>query len=1024
MFDNTGASWYLTDNLTKHPAGSKVFKFGLDINTNNCYIEFPLDIITSNLIGSGLNIYYTTTLGLEGNIKQGIVNKFLSNYAVSTDDNTDTVPVNDYIVISNSIMSGGQNPETLEEAYRNYKKLIGTYNTLVTRRDYENAIYNLEENSNNIVSNDFITDRTSDINYSQKVIVGSLNNSYTKNFVKKVDNNDVLNSYDIVLYLLQSPSNIQTVEDYNKSFVPELEDETKQLINNKLDSYKSVQHSLYYITDIGELTSQPNKLYLNINNICKLTGTLTTYYKISDTEASDIQDNVIKALVQNYNSRAIDFGNELDYNDLINTIKSADDRIRNISLNTPSYEPTLQYFNNGTNSVESISLYKNENTNINNETIAKMVLSGNVQLFQFQKDFQYDFGQINGDIVNNVAKITTENSIDVGTTAKTLDTNDFIQIITPSLVAGETYSSSVKYASNFTITSENLIDGDMYQLKPNNKLKLIYVDNSVVKSITLKDGQLLKLVGITSMQKVDWADDSPKWEDNTSYKGKLTAGQSIEVLKPSQITIKTNTPYYVISNKKSTDSTQYIIELNANIPYILEDGEYFLYTNSTLDGLVILGSGTTLVSETTTILRSSIVSIDDVLTTEVTDAQTKWNLLPNDILAQENTVVNLTTGDSIKLLSSTAADKVRCENRFKNIKVSNNVTGVEYQFSSEKTPKTISIITIPNYDYKVQIRSNMLLVGNSVVYQKLYGSQKVTLIDKDGNNYVSQADECLLYSYPINLTGGFDIDARVLNATTGQYEVKLDVYTFELSNTNIPSRSEDTDNSIKIDKDNLTSGSITLPFTFNETVSPETADPDSDKYSYYLLPIYANVIKGDTIKITASNGMKIATTIDLSDSLTTYPLGASTTSISVSKVLILINDTNAPQNDLIITFSTTNAEISKDTNIKLGYIKQISKLNTEEIDSENIAGNYYKYSLEANYTNIIDIMNGLNDYQGQGLPGHENFYVYYEVPSSNKVLQPVSGEAYFNPNHVYNKCTIAKIDFKNSSVKVNSSSIK
>jgi hypothetical protein len=36
----------------------------------------------------------------------------------------------------------GTDPEDLDSAYRNYKKTIGTFETLVTARDYQNAIYN------------------------------------------------------------------------------------------------------------------------------------------------------------------------------------------------------------------------------------------------------------------------------------------------------------------------------------------------------------------------------------------------------------------------------------------------------------------------------------------------------------------------------------------------------------------------------------------------------------------------------------------------------------------------------------------------------------------------------------------------------------------------------------------------------------------------------------------------------------------------------------------------------------------
>ena len=1021
VLDNTGASWFLTDNLTKHPAGSKVFKFGLDINTNSCYIEFPSDIVTSDLIGSGLNVYYTSTLGADGNIKQGIINKFLSSYSVKNDDDTDTVPVNDYLIVSNSVMSGGQNPESLEEAYRNYKKLIGTYDTLVTRRDYENAIYKLENNNTPIVSNSVITDKTCDHNFSQKVVVGSLDNTYTKNFIKENNNKELLNSYDVILYLLNYPTNIQTVEDYDNSFKPDLSQNTLLLTKTKLEEYKSIQHNLEYITGVQNSGKTPSGLYFDINNVCKLTGTLTTYYKVSETEAKEIQDNVTKALVNMYNARAIDFGNALDYNDLITTIKNADDRIRNLSLNTPAYEPILQ-FADGTTKKDLYS-GASDTEEINNETLAKMILAGNVQLFQFQKDFQYDFGQVNGEIIHNVASISTSNSITISANINNTDIssitplneNDFIQIIAPNLFAKETYSSSVKYAANFSITPSDLIDGCMFNIPENGKLKLIYYENGVSNCTLKTSGELVKLTGISSITAAGYADDSPDWEDTIHYTNRLTAGQSIEILSQSQLTIKTNTPYYVISNSKTADTTQYKIHLDANTSYILQDNEYLLYTNSTLEGLVILGSGTSLTSATSIDLVSNILELEDVLTTEVSDTQTKWNLLPNDIVAQENTIINLTTGDKVRLISTDDTDTFTCSNDFTDIKTSqNHVTGIEYKLSSEDTPKTISIVSVPNFAYTIQVRSNLILTGNSVVYQKLVGNQQIIFKDIDNQNLGNaQANDCLLYSYPLNITGGTSVDVRVLDTTTGKYKVDLDVYLYQLSGTTVPSRSEDTDNSIKV------TSNITLPFTFNETVAPENTDIDNDEYSYYLLPISANVVAGDTITITLPSGMHVADSLSLGSS-NTYSIPSSTTTenISVSKILVIENTTGSEKDNLQVSFTTSNTSVSEYTYIKLGYLKQISGLNSEEINSENIVNYYYSYDILDNnrYSNVLAKINTL--------PGHENFYFYYEVPSSNKVLQPISGEAYFNPNHVYNKCTIAKIDFDKSSIKVDPSSIK
>ena len=51
------------------------------------------------------------------------------------------------------------------------------------------------------------------------------------------------------------------------------------------------------------------------------------------------------------------------------------------------------------------------------------------------------------------------------------------------------------------------------------------------------------------------------------------------------------------------------------------------------------------------------------------------------------------------------------------------------------------------------------------------------------------------------------------------------------------------------------------------------------------------------------------------------------------------------------------------------------------------------------------------------------FDLTYIVPEENKVLKPLDGKSYFNINHIYNKYTLAEIDFNNYSIRVNPSNI-
>lgn len=83
-----------------------------------------------------------------------------------------TLNVDDFSVTNYSAAINGNNPETLDQAYNNFKRVVGTFDTLVTCRDYMNKIYSLTEQDLDIyssstapvVSNINVADVRTDIN--------------------------------------------------------------------------------------------------------------------------------------------------------------------------------------------------------------------------------------------------------------------------------------------------------------------------------------------------------------------------------------------------------------------------------------------------------------------------------------------------------------------------------------------------------------------------------------------------------------------------------------------------------------------------------------------------------------------------------------------------------------------------------------------------------------------------------------------------------------------------------------------
>lgn len=147
--------WERVENLNTVPLGSKVFKFGFDSARAIPYVQFPEDINT--IIGDGLVINYIRSRGVSENISARTLSKLEKPFSWSASSSGEnllsTLSVDDFRVTNYSAAVNGNNPETLEQAYNNFKRVVGTFDTLVTCRDYMNKIYSLTEQDLDIYSN-------------------------------------------------------------------------------------------------------------------------------------------------------------------------------------------------------------------------------------------------------------------------------------------------------------------------------------------------------------------------------------------------------------------------------------------------------------------------------------------------------------------------------------------------------------------------------------------------------------------------------------------------------------------------------------------------------------------------------------------------------------------------------------------------------------------------------------------------------------------------------------------------------
>jgi len=166
--DDKETFWERTDYLLTKPLKSLAYKVGYDSNKGVPYVEFPSDI--ASIIGSGLYIIYISTTGASGNISSGTLSKITSDttYKIGTRE----IDLEKMTLVNNSSFTNGKDPETIDEMYQSFKKIVGTFDTLVTKLDYKNAINTQVNTVSNkkLVSNSVVTDVTDDYNHATKIV--------------------------------------------------------------------------------------------------------------------------------------------------------------------------------------------------------------------------------------------------------------------------------------------------------------------------------------------------------------------------------------------------------------------------------------------------------------------------------------------------------------------------------------------------------------------------------------------------------------------------------------------------------------------------------------------------------------------------------------------------------------------------------------------------------------------------------------------------------------------------------------
>lgn len=440
-----GQEWRKVSNLNAQSLGSKVFKFGFDSQERLPYVQFPDDI--STIIEDGLRIKYIRTSGADGNISANTLSKLSAPVSwsyLSSDDKAAYHDVANYTVTNIRAATNGISKESINAAYNNFKKTIGTFDTLVTCRDYINKIYQLisaTDNTTPLVSNVIVSDIKDDIN--RAVTLCTFTNRGIEYKVQAKPGKDLTN-FDLMLYPFKSVYGLNSKSEFEKSF--NYDDSNVGEILTNLEDLKTIAHNI----------KSPDRTELAcIKNYYRLKAKVNTVRKVGIIEQASILDNIYKKIYENFNMRQLDFGEEIPYDVLLKVMETADSRIKNISLDEPKITTKFATVNNVEYTTTDTTTAGKQ---YYNSLVLNNVLAGRVPLFNYNTNFATNFKEKAYSGTNptyepiystDIYKIQTAVDIPIAAVEATnilrLTENEVIQFRAPSLSTDVTYPAYVNY---------------------------------------------------------------------------------------------------------------------------------------------------------------------------------------------------------------------------------------------------------------------------------------------------------------------------------------------------------------------------------------------------------------------------------------------------------------------------------------------------------------------------------------------------------------------------------------------------
>lgn len=159
------SSWHRVNNIYEQSYDELRYMFGYDSQADLCYLEFPDNY--DELFGSGIEITYLLLTSNYSDIPAQTLTQFVSSISIESGEENIVLDSSNIAISNYRASYGHAEKENIDDAYVNYKRTVGTFNTLITLRDYLNFIKDRELD---ICSNAFVCDRTNDIQSVYKIM--------------------------------------------------------------------------------------------------------------------------------------------------------------------------------------------------------------------------------------------------------------------------------------------------------------------------------------------------------------------------------------------------------------------------------------------------------------------------------------------------------------------------------------------------------------------------------------------------------------------------------------------------------------------------------------------------------------------------------------------------------------------------------------------------------------------------------------------------------------------------------------